>query len=108
MKQSSIEDYSACRKRPGRECGPFCYKSLMNILQKIFTDHYEELIYLQHPRDSDATLPLYPSLPYIKSTKESVTLLNAEPLSIFSGRRDTGSSSDTGQSRRRNTTPHKA
>lgn len=24
----------------------------MNILQKIFTDHFEEMIYLQHPRDS--------------------------------------------------------
>ena len=24
----------------------------MNILQKIFADHYEEMIYLQHPRDS--------------------------------------------------------
>ena len=24
----------------------------MNILQKIFKEHYEEMIYLQHPRDS--------------------------------------------------------
>ena len=24
----------------------------MNILQEIFTDHFEEMIYLQHPRDS--------------------------------------------------------
>ena len=24
----------------------------MNILQKIFSDHFEEMIYLQHPRDS--------------------------------------------------------
>ena len=24
----------------------------MNILQKIFKDHFEEMIYIQHPRDS--------------------------------------------------------
>ena len=24
----------------------------MNILQKIFIEHYEEMIYLQHPRDA--------------------------------------------------------
>ena len=24
----------------------------MNILQKIFTDHYEEMLYILHPRDS--------------------------------------------------------
>lgn len=24
----------------------------MNILQRIFLDHFEEMIYLQHPRDS--------------------------------------------------------
>ena len=30
----------------------FLHNSLMNILQKIFTDHFEEMIYLQHPRDS--------------------------------------------------------
>jgi len=40
-----------------RESGiPFCpiflYNNLMNILQKIFTDHFKEMIYLQHPRNS--------------------------------------------------------
>ena len=30
----------------------FLHNSLMNILQTIFTDHFEEMIYLQHPRDS--------------------------------------------------------
>lgn len=30
----------------------FLHNSLMNILQKIFLDHFEEMIYLQHPRDS--------------------------------------------------------
>ena len=33
---------------------PFCYffvhNSLMNILQKIFIDHYEEIEYTLHPR----------------------------------------------------------
>ena len=24
----------------------------MNVLQKIFKDHFEEMIYIQHPRDS--------------------------------------------------------
>ena len=24
----------------------------MNILQKIFADHFEEMLYIQHPRDS--------------------------------------------------------
>ena len=33
-------------------CHVFLHNSLMNILQKIFTDHFEEMIYLQHPRDS--------------------------------------------------------
>ena len=28
------------------------YNGLMNILQKIFTDHYEEMLYILHPRDS--------------------------------------------------------
>ena len=30
----------------------FPHNSLMNILQKIFKDHFEEMIYIQHPRDS--------------------------------------------------------
>ena len=30
----------------------FLHNSLMNILQEIFTDHYEEIIYTLHPRKS--------------------------------------------------------
>ena len=33
-------------------CVFFPHNSLMNILQKIFTDHFEEMLYIQHPRDS--------------------------------------------------------
>ena len=33
-------------------CVFFLHNSLMNILQKIFTDHFEEMLYIQHPRDS--------------------------------------------------------
>ena len=33
-------------------CAVFLHNSLMNILQKIFKDHFEEMIYIQHPRDS--------------------------------------------------------
>ena len=30
----------------------FLYNGLMNILQDIFNDHYEEMIYILHPRKS--------------------------------------------------------
>lgn len=30
----------------------FPHNNLMNVLQKIFKDHFEEMIYIQHPRDS--------------------------------------------------------
>ena len=30
----------------------FFYNVLMNILQQIFTEHYEEMLYILHPRDS--------------------------------------------------------
>ena len=33
-------------------CYIFFHNSLMNILQRIFTDHYEEMIYTFHPRQS--------------------------------------------------------
>ncbi len=33
-------------------CGVFLHNSLMSILQDIFRDHYEEIIYILHPRDS--------------------------------------------------------
>ena len=33
-------------------CVSFLHNSLMNILQKIFKDHYEEMIYILHPRIS--------------------------------------------------------
>jgi len=33
-------------------CAFFLHNGLMNILQRIFIDHFEEMIYLQHPRDS--------------------------------------------------------
>ena len=33
-------------------CYIFLHNSLMNILQRIFTDHYEEMIYTLHPRQS--------------------------------------------------------
>ena len=33
-------------------CYIFLHNSLMNILQRIFTDHYEEMIYTLHPRAS--------------------------------------------------------
>ena len=33
-------------------CAVFLHNSLMNILQKIFADHFEEMLYIQHPRDS--------------------------------------------------------
>ena len=33
-------------------CIFFLYNSLMSILQDIFKDHYEEMIYILHPRDS--------------------------------------------------------
>lgn len=33
-------------------CVFFPHNSLMNILQKILTDHFEEMLYIQHPRDS--------------------------------------------------------
>lgn len=34
-------------------CVIFLHNSLMNILQQIFTDHYEEIIYTLHPRDTE-------------------------------------------------------
>ena len=34
-------------------CVVFLHNSLMNILQEIFTDHYEEIIYTLHPRDTE-------------------------------------------------------
>ena len=34
-------------------CYVFLHNSLMNILQKIFTDHYEEIIYTLHPRKTE-------------------------------------------------------
>ena len=34
-------------------CAVFLHNSLMNILQRIFTDHYEEIIYTLHPRKSE-------------------------------------------------------
>ena len=33
-------------------CPSFLHNEDMNILQNIFIDHYEELIYLTHPRPS--------------------------------------------------------
>lgn len=33
-------------------CAFFLHNSIMNILQQIFTDHYEEMIYTLHPRSS--------------------------------------------------------
>ena len=30
----------------------FLYNSLMNILQTIFNDHYEEMLYILHPRQA--------------------------------------------------------
>ena len=37
----------------GSFCAVFLHKSLMNILQRIFTDHYEEIIYTLHPRKTE-------------------------------------------------------
>ena len=34
-------------------CYVFLHNSLMNILQKIFTDHYEEIKYTLHPRKTE-------------------------------------------------------
>ena len=34
-------------------CAVFLHNSLMNILQRIFTDHYEEIIYTLHPRKTE-------------------------------------------------------
>ena len=34
-------------------CVIFLHNSLMNILQTIFKDHYEEIIYTLHPRDTE-------------------------------------------------------
>lgn len=36
----------------GSFCVVFLHNSLMNTLQGIFKDHYEELVYTLHPRDS--------------------------------------------------------
>lgn len=33
-------------------CTKLLYNGLMNILQKIFKEHYEEIIYILHPRKS--------------------------------------------------------
>ncbi|MBO4976512.1 MAG: transposase zinc-binding domain-containing protein, partial [Lachnospiraceae bacterium] len=33
-------------------CAILIHNSLMSILQDIFRDHYEEMIYTLHPRDS--------------------------------------------------------
>lgn len=37
----------------GSFCAVFLHKSLMNILQRIFTDHYEKIIYTLHPRKTE-------------------------------------------------------
>ncbi len=37
----------------GSFCYAFVHNSLMNILQKIFTDHYEEIKYTLHPRKTE-------------------------------------------------------
>lgn len=36
-------------------CNVFLHNSLMNILQRIFTDHYEEMLYILHPRQAVIT-----------------------------------------------------
>ena len=37
----------------GSFCNIFLHNNLMNILQRIFTDHYEEIEYTLHPRKTD-------------------------------------------------------
>ena len=37
----------------GTFCSVFLHNGLMNILQTIFKDHYEEILYILHPRKTE-------------------------------------------------------